>query len=223
MRGLTRAPALALLAAAPAGADLLQDQLLAGMRAAPAGGIAFTAATHAEGTGGAPRDTVARFDGRGHWVLQSINGKPASAKEQADAAKRHQPAPSYAELARWFGAPAVRVAGPGGAVVYRFARLPAGTIKMGSHDASADCRAEAEVATADGRPYVARVRFISTAGFRMMLVAKVSSFAIVSSYAPLADGRPFPTGLDTRFEGSMMGKSGAITTRTRFTDAGPAR
>lgn len=222
-------PAPALLAAsmlalsAPALADPLQDQLLAGMRATRTGDVAYAATSHFESTQGSPHDTVTRHDGQGHFVLQSIDGKAPTAKQLAQAAKRKTPTPTYAELAKWFGAPATRVAGPGGALTYHFARLPKDAVKIGSHDASADCQADAEVATANGQPYVARVRFASTASFRMMLVAKVERFGVTSAYAPLADGRVFPTAIDTRFEGSMMGKSGALTSRTRFTDAHAVR
>ncbi|WP_174279285.1 hypothetical protein [Sphingomonas bacterium] len=206
----------------PALADPLQDQLLAGMRATRTTDVAYVATSHFESTGNAAHDTVTRHDGQGHFTLQSVDGKPPSPKQLAQAAKNRTPTPSYTENAKWFGAPATRVAGPNGAVVYHFAHLPPGTVKIGSHDASAQCQADAEVATATGQPYIARVRFASTASFRMMLVAKVERFAVTSAYAPLADGRVFPTDINTRFEGSMMGKSGALTSRTRFTDAHPA-
>lgn len=215
--------AAALPLAAPALADPLQEQLLAGMRATRTGDVAYVETSRFDTTGRAPRDTVTRHDGHGHAVLVSVDGKPPTPKQIAQATKRREPPPAYAELARWFGAPATRVAGPGGAVLYHFARLPAGAVKIGSHDASGACQADAEVATADGRPYVARVRFRSTASFRIMLVAKVERFAVSSAYAPLADGRVFPTAVETRFEGSMMGKSGALATRSRFTDAHAVR
>ena len=210
---------LALAIVTPALADPLQDQLLAGMRASRTGDVAYTAVTHFERTGAAGHDTVTRHDGRGRILLESVDGKAPTPKQLADAAKHPQATPSYAENAKWFGAPATRTAGPGGTVVYHFARLPAGAVKIGSHDASAECQADAEVATANGQPYVARIRFTSTASFRMMLVAKVERFAVTSAFQPLPDGRVFPSAVDTRFEGSMMGKSGALTSRTRYTPA----
>ena len=211
-----RALLLLALAATPAVADPLQDQLVAGMRATRTAEVAFTALTHAESTGSTAHDIASRYDGHGGWTLVSVDGHAPTAKQVRDAAKRRAPLPSYARLADWFGSPAQRIGGAGGEAIYRFAHLPAGTLKLGSHDASADAQAEASVATAGGHPYVTRVRFTSTASFRMMLVAKVERFAITSTYAPLPDGRVFPTGVETRFEGSMMGKAGAIATRTRY-------
>lgn len=215
MGRLLLASILAILPA-PALADPLQDQLVAAMRATRTGDVAYIANSRFESTQGSPHETVTHHDGQGHFTLQSVDGKAPTAKQLAGAAKRKTPTPSYAELATWFGAPATRVAGPGGTITYHFARLPKEAMKIGSHDASAQCQADAEVATVNGQPYVSRVRFASTASFRMMLIAKVERFAVTSAYAPLPDGRVFPSAIDTRFEGSMMGKSGSLTSRTRF-------
>ena len=137
-------------------------------------------------------------------------------------AKDHGPVPAYARLAKWFGGAAVRTGTQPRSATYRFASLPVDTIKMGSHDASADTVAEVTVDTTHARPYVAHIRFISTAPFRVMLVAKVDRFVIDSTYATIADGRVFASGTDSNFTGSMLGKSGAQITRKRFTDIVPA-
>jgi hypothetical protein len=108
------------------------------------------------------------------------------------------------------------VAQAAGSVAYRFARLPAGAVKIGSHDASADTTVDAVVDTRGPVPFVSRVRMASTRGFRMMLVAKVERYAFTSTYAPLADGRPFPTAVEAVIAGAMMGKSGDLVTRTRY-------
>ena len=223
MRALVPFAAVAIATASPAAADPLQDQVLAAMRASRTTDLAFTVTTHAEQTGSAAKTIVVRYDPKAGWSLASIDGRAPTAKEQKDAAKNHAPMPSYARLAAWFGTPATRVAASGNTVTYRFAHLPAGTIKLGSHDASADVIADAVVETAGGHPYVSRVHFTSTAPFRMMLVAKVERFAITSAYAPLGDGRIFTSGSDTEFAGSMLGKSGTLTTRTRFTEVHAAR
>ena len=218
------APALlaAVLAAAPAQADPLQDQLLAQMRRTDTGAVAFTATTRIERTGAAAREIVTRYDpaapaGR-RWRVLRYDGRAPTAKEAADVLKAANagPLPSYARLARWFGAPATRVAQAADSVTYRFARLPAGALKIGSHDASADTAAEAVVDTSGAVPLVSRVRLTSTQGFRMMLVARVDRYAFTSTYARLPDGRPFPAAVDAEIGGAMMGKGGTLVTRVRY-------
>lgn len=214
----------AIVAAAPAAADPLQDQLLAAMRRADTGNVAFTSTTTVERTGAAGQEIVTRYDPRApagrRWSVVRFNGRVPTAKENAQVLKAANgaPMPSYARLARWFGAPATRVAQAPGGVTYRFARLPAGVVKIGSHDASADTAAEVVVNTR-GTPFVERVHLRSTTPFRMMLVARVTRYDVTSSYALLPDGRPFPTGSDADMAGSMMGKEGTLRTRTRYTAA----
>jgi hypothetical protein len=223
MRAAWSFAALGSVVAAPAAADQLQNQLLAEMRATHTDNLAFAMTIRAEQTGNAAQISVLRHDGRGGWSLESVNGRPPTDKQRKKVAKSHPPLPSYARLANWFGGPATRVAATPGSVTYRFSRLPAGTVKLGSHDASAETVADAVVDTSGAHPFVSRVRFTSTAPFRMMLVAKVERFTILSSYQRLGDGRVFTAGSDTEFAGSMMGKAGSLTTRVRVSDVHPAR
>lgn len=220
-----RSALAALLLAAPAHADPLQDQVLAGMKAANTADVAFTQTMRIERTGSPAKEVVTRYDPHAapgtHWTLVSIDGRPPTAKQVADAAKRSgkRPAPSsYGELAKWFGGAATVVARTPESVTYRFARLPKGEIMMGSHDASADTVADAVVNIAGKMPFVERVRLASSAPFRMMLVAKVERYAFTSSFTLLADGRPFPNGIDADLSGSLMGKAGSMRTRIRFAD-----
>lgn len=210
------------LVAAPAAADPLQDQVAQRMRATSTANVAFVSTTRIERTGATAREIVTRYDpvapaGR-RWTVLRYDGRAPTAKEAKDvlkAANRGEP-PSYARLARWFAAPATRVAQTPGSVTYRFARLPAGALKIGSHDASADTVADAVVDTGGPVPFVSRVRYTSTRGFRMMLVAKVERYVFTATYAPLADGRVFPAGQDADIAGAAMGKSGSFVTRTRY-------
>ena len=214
----------ALIVAGPASADALQDQVLAGMKAANTADVGFIQTTRVERTGAAAKEFVTRYDPRAgaanRWSLVRVDGRAPTAKEAADAAKQagKVPMPSYARLAQWFGGPATIVARTSGSVTYRFARLPKGVIKMGSHDASADTIADAVVNTSGKAPFVERVRLASSTPFRMMLVAKVERYVFTSSYAPLGDGRLFPNGTDADMSGSLMGKAGSFRTRTRFAD-----
>ena len=230
MRGALLIPAAAIAAlAVPAHADPLQDQVLGGMKAANSADIGFTQTTRVDRTGSASKEYVTRYDPRApaasRWTLVRVDGRAPTDKETREVLKgaNRAPLPGYARLAKWFAGPATRVAQGAGSVTYRFARLPAGTIKIGSHDASADTVVDAVVNTGGRVPYVERVRMTSSAPFRMMLVAKVESFVFTSSYAPLPDGRPFPTGNDADMTGSMLGKSGSFKTRTRFADVRATR
>lgn len=217
-----------LLTAAPVQADPLQDQVLAGMKAAHTGDVAFTQTMRMEQTGSAAKDVVTRYDPHAapgaRWTLVSIDGRPPTAKQLASAARRsakRSAPPSYGDLAKWFGGAATVVARTPASVTYRFARLPKGEIMMGSHDASADTVADAVVNITGKTPFVERVRLASSAPFRMMLVAKVERYVFTSSYALLADGRPFPNGTDADISGSLMGKAGSMKTRIRFADVRP--
>lgn len=214
--------ALALtLVASPAAADTLQDQLLARMHATDTAAVTFTATTRIARSGKPAQEIVTRHDPRAvagqRWSVVSVDGRRPTAKETRDILKaaNGSPVPSYARLARWFGAPATRVAQGPGSVTYRWARLPAGGLRIGNHDASADTTAEAVVDTT-GTPFVRQVRLTSTAGFRMMLVAKVERYVFISTFALLPDGRPYPAGQDAEVAGALMGKGGSIATRTRY-------
>lgn len=224
-----RAPLLAaaaLIAVAPAGegagADPLQDRVLAGMRATDTRDVAFVQTFRSERTGSAASEIVTRHTPgtAPPWSVLRVDGRAPTAKERTDILKpaTREPTPSYARVARWFGSSARRVAEAPGRVTYRFSGLPKGTIRMGSHDASADTIADAVVNTWGPQPYVERVRFTSAKPFRMMLVAKVEQYVLNSSYAPLADGRVFPVATDSEFSGSMLGKSGSLRARSRFTE-----
>ncbi len=212
--------AAALLVAAPASADPLQDRVLAGIKATDTGDVGFVQTTRIERTGETAKEIVTLFaPGTAHrWTVQRVDGRAPTAKEQTDILKatKGSPTPGYARLARWFGARATRVAETPGHVTYRFAGLPKGIVVMGKHDASADTVADAVVNTTGPQPYVERVRFTSSKPFRMMLVAKVERYVATATYAPLADGRVFPTGTDSDVAGSLLGKAGTIRTRSRY-------
>lgn len=216
---------VALTLAGTAHADPLQDQVLAGMKRVDTGDVGFTATTAIERTGATAQEIVTRYDPRApagaRWTVVRMNGRASTPKETTNVLKaaNASPPPAYAKLASWFGAPATRVAQTAGSVTYRFARLPAGALKIGKHDASADTVADAVVNTAGRLPFVERVHFTSTKPFRMMLVAKVARYDVVSSFSPLPDGRPFPAGTGVDMAGSLMGKAGVFKTRTRYDHA----
>ena len=221
--------AIPLLAiATPAHADPLQDRVVAFARQVSPTAFAFTQTTRVNQTGSAAKTIVTRYDplqpkGR-RWTLMSIDGAPPTAKQRDGAAKRSKDRDpdSYGELAKWFATPATRIAETPSSVTYRFARLPAGTVKIGSHDASADTVAEALVDTSGRVPVVTRIRYVSSTSFRMALVARVDRYAFQSSYR-LLDGIPVPAGVEADITGSLLGKSGSIVTRVSYSDMRPVR
>ncbi|MEG3145732.1 hypothetical protein U1839_13810 [Sphingomonas sp. RT2P30] len=209
--------------AGAADADTLQDQVLAMARNTRSDAFSFRRTMVMESTGSARKVVIEQFDPRrpagAQWSLISVDGAAPTAKqvEQSRKAKRG-PVPSYAQIAEWFGAPATRSDHAPGYVLYRFARLPQGALKIGSHDASADTQAEALVNTRGGVPFVEQVRLTSTKGFRMMLVALLQSMTISGHYRLLPDGHAVPADSASNLTGSLLGKAGQIKTTVTYTD-----
>ena len=212
------------LSPAPAFADALQQQVLAGARAVSSEDYAFTQMINSQRSGEAAKDYVMRYDPKrakgARWTLITAEGRAPTAKEVSGFAKRANavPVPSYSEIAKWFGAPATRIATSKDSVTYRFAALPLGTIKMPGQDISAQTSAEAVVNVAGPAPFVERVRITASKPFRIMLVAKIERFSATATYQMLPGGRPAIVANSSDLSGSMMGKSGTFKTRTRFTD-----
>jgi hypothetical protein len=204
-------------------ADALQDRVLATARATRSDIYAFRRTIAIERTGAARQVFVEQFDPRKPaaqaWALVSVDGHAPAEKDLSSWRKGDRgPVPSYNQLAKWFGAPATRSDGPAGYVTYRFARLPAGALKIGSHDASADTQAEAVVNVQGKLPYVERVRLVSTKSFRMMLVASVQSMATSGHYRLQADGAPVPAESNSRIIGSLFGKDQTIQASATYSD-----
>ncbi len=219
---------LALGAPSAADADALQQQVLTAAKQVSARDFAFTQTTRMQRTGTPSRDVVQRYDprrGAAAWTLLKIDGRTPNAKESAASAKNAAKAQvaSYARISEWFGAPATRIATTPTSVTYRFAKLPKGAIKMGSHDASANTSVDAVVNTGGRIPFVERARFTSTTAFRMMMVVKVDRFIFATTNRLHADGRPVPESVITEFGGSFMGKAQTMTTQTRYSDVQSAR
>jgi hypothetical protein len=219
---------MALASPVTAHADALQQQVLAAAKTVTPRDFAFTQTLHAQRTGKPANDVVQRYDprrGATAWTLVKVDGRAPTAKESADAAKRFSKAqvPSYARIAEWFGAPATRIATTPTSVTYRFASLPKGVIKMGSYDASANTSAEAVVNTSGRIPFVERARFSSNTAFRMMLVAKVERFVVVSANRLLPDGRPVPASVVTEFAGSFMGSAQTFKMQMAYSEVQSVR
>jgi hypothetical protein len=220
---------IATLLPTPAFADALQQQVVAGAKSVGEEDFAFTETAINQRNGEPVKEYVLRYDPTRprpwRWTLIKAEGRAPTAKESAEVTKEAgtRPVPSYARVAKWFGAPAERVATGPGSVTYRFASLPAGTIKIASHDASADSVTEAVVDTSGKVPFVSRVHIVTNKPFRMMMVAKIERIDITTTYRLTAGGKPmiFSTASDTT--GSMLGKSGWFKGRTVFSDVRAVR
>jgi len=217
-----------LLVATAAHADDLQQRLVAGARATDTSAYAFretiTVTGNGPGMDKAGKTYVTAYDPRRplaeRWRLVGVDGRAPTAKELEQSRKnKRESVPDYTDLAKWLGTPATRVDGANGAVTYRYPRLPAGTIKLGKHDASADTAAEVQVAGANGAsPHVGQIRFTLTKGFRMMLVASVKSMATTMRFRRADGGQVVPADVQSTIAGSMMGKSGDIRTTVNYAD-----
>jgi hypothetical protein len=216
------------LSAGAAHADALQDQLVAAAKGTNASAYSFRRAMTIQQTGQPRKMLVEQYDPRrpaaDQWSLVSVDGRAPTAKESADAHKmKRGPVPSYGELAKWIGAPASRTSPAPGYVLYRFPRLPAGTLKIGSHDASADTQGEVLVNIKEKIPLVERVRLKSTKGFRMMLVASIDSILVDQRYHMLPDGHAVPSQAISDMSGSMLGKAGRMQAEASYSDFKAAR
>ena len=209
--------------AGTAQADALQDQVLAAAKATRSDIYAFRRTIAIERTGAARQVFVEQFDPRKpagqQWSLASVDGHAPAEKDLGAWRKGDRgPVPSYNQLGKWFGGGATRSDGAQGYVTYRFARLPAGALKIGSNDASADTQAEAVVNTQGKFPFVERIRLVSTKSFRMMLVASVQSMATSGHYRMQADGLAVPAESTSRIIGSLFGKDQTIQALATYSD-----
>lgn len=218
----------ACLAGGEARADALQDQVVAIARATRTDTYGFRRTIVVESNLVARKVVEEQFDPHrpmgDQWVLLSIDARPPTRKEAADAYKaRRDPFPPYPAVAKWFGAPAARSETTPGYVTYRFASLWPGTLKFGSHDASPDTQAEALVNVKGNVPFIEEVRMTSTKGFSMMLVASMKSMTFTMRYRQLPDGNIVPLDAVSDMIGSAMGKSGQAHTSATFSDFQAAR
>ena len=222
---------MAIMAVAFAGearADDLQNQILASARATQREAYSFRRTIVSEQSNNPRRVFIEQYDPRKppaeRWTLVSVDGRAPTPKEIEQSRKsKRGPVPSYADIADWFGAPASRSDPATGTTVYRFASLPKGVFKIGSHDASAEMRVEAVVNTKGKMPFVERIRMVSTAKIRIMLVALVDSMVITGQYRQLPDGRAVPAESGSDMSGSMLGKAGQIRATASYADFQPVK
>ena len=217
-------PILIALVPSPAFADALQQQIVAGARAVAVEDFSFTQTSFNQRNGQAVKEYITTYDPAkakaSRWALIKAEGRAPTPKETAALAKRSSSGqvPSYADIAKWFGAPATREATGKTSVTYRFAALPAGSIKFGSHDASANTAALAVVNISGATPFVERVQLTTGKPFRMMMVAKINQMEMTATYQMMGNGKPAITSTTANMTGSLMGKAGWFKMRASFSD-----
>jgi hypothetical protein len=215
--------AAAYLASGKARADTLQDQVVALAKATRMDVYDFRRTIIIESNVEKRRVVLQQFDPRrragDQWVLITVNGRTPTSSEVEDARNAgRDPFPPYFALSKWFGAPATRIETAPGYVTYKFESLWPGTLKFGSHDASADTEAEALVNIKGKMPFIEELHMASTKGFRMMLVASMGSMTYTMRYRQMPDGNVVPLDAVSDISGSAMGKSGQVHTSATFSD-----
>ena len=218
MRLILAAVSLLLMAAAPP--DPLLERLIASARAVPPASIAFDRTLRiVSQEKDAPAEThvrTDRWDGK-RLTLLTVDGKPASPQQVADAQKAAagRPAPGYNRLAVLL-AGAVRTTDAQGRTVYRVASLPKGSYNVGK-EISNNLVGEATVDTSGPQPYVSRFRASLPKPLSFFMVAKLDTFDQVNDYSLGADGKPVQLHRAQMMAGSQFGTVG--TTRSEVTYA----
>lgn len=211
---------LALAATGAAPADPLLARLLAGANAVPFATLSFDRSTLASETGasGTERHTrVDRWDGHA-WSVLSIDGKPPTPAAATAALKSTSPdnVPGYYRLAAYLAAQPQRVVDATGAVTYRLARLPPGTVAIKSAPPD-KFAAELAVDSSGPVPYVRRARYFAPQPFRMMMIARLDRFEATADYRLNAAGQPELVRQVIDVSGALFGRSGSQHTEYGFT------
>ena len=191
-------PALAgalLLSATPAAADPSVEAVRA--EAARIGPVAFERTVDVTDRSGTTVRRIERFtphgrDGRGNWVLVSVDGRAPTDRERRDHAREvaKVPAPGYWRLATILSGPFTVTRDGAGQTVHRFQPLAAGSVQTQRGDISANLAAEARIDTVAGRPVVQTIRIFAPQSFSMMGVARMNRFDSRNDYAPDRNGVP---------------------------------
>ena len=216
---MKRLSLLALLAIAAAPADTsLRDRIVAEAAAQAPATLAFDRAAVASRSGGgetASQARVDRWDGKA-WRVVSVDGKPPSASDAADAAKALAavPVPGYYRLATLI-AKAMPATDAKSRTVLR-ADAPPGSVFTSGKDVSENFTAEAVIG-GGAKPFVEQLRLTTRAPFRLMMVAKIERMTAVSDYARDTTGRPRLLRQVTDIDGSMFGSAGKQHNEATFT------
>ncbi len=189
--------ALMLLGATAARADDQLDFLRA--EAARSDKIGFERTTRAE----ALKDgktmvsvRIDRFDPKAQpsrqWTLVSVDGRKPTAREIADHKKLVSsfPVPGFYRLRAILAGEPTQATDERGRTVYRWDRLPPGSLPTPGPDISGRMAAEAVVEKVGGRPMFSRVRIYAPRPFSILSVAKMKAFDLMNIYQADGSGPP---------------------------------
>ncbi|MEI6485099.1 MAG: hypothetical protein WCO11_02410 [Sphingomonadales bacterium] len=198
----------------------LRDAIITEAHAASPAGIAFDRTTTAIRRGPGINEktvTVERWDGQ-RWWLVSINGQAPGASQLKQFRKGTGASivPGYHRLAALMAAASDISVDGDGRKILKIPVLPPGTVIADSNDISAHLSGEAVIATADGRPYVARLKVRARENFKLNLLIKVTNFEQTSDYRLGPDGRPRLASQTANSRGSMFGFSGGQTDEVTY-------
>jgi len=126
------------------------------------------------------------------WALVSVDGRKATAKEIADHRKLVSsfPVPGFYRLRAILAGEPTQSTDAKGRTVYRWDKLPPGSLPTPGPDVSARMAAEAVVETVAGRPMFSRVRIYAPRPFSILSVAKMNAFDLINVYQPNGSGPP---------------------------------
>lgn len=118
------------------------------------------------------------------WTLVSVNGRPPTGKEISEHRKRvtSYPVPGFYLLRAILAGEPTRTVDARGRSVYRWEKLPPGSLPTPGPDVSERLAAEATLETVAGRPVFTRVRIYAPQPFPIMAVARMKAFDLMSVY-----------------------------------------
>lgn len=193
----------------------LREALISDARTVDPAATAFERTTIAVRRGPGMKEktvTVERWDGQ-RWSLISVNGATPTASHLKSFRKAAtaNPVPGYHRIASLLAAASEIRTDAEGRRVLTIPVLPAGSVRTDSADISNHLSGEAVIATTDGKPWVARLKFRARENFKLNLLIKVTNFEQVSDYRLGPDGKPRLASQSADSKGQMFGFVGGQT------------
>ncbi len=216
-------PLVLLLASAAANAPLadpVSERIIATAKATTPAELSFDRTTTMVRDGGGTTTRtvlVERWDGS-RWTLVRRNGKVPTADQRrsAEAEAKASPVPGYYRLAELVSAATERRTDADGRTVLVIPVLPEGSVRSDSKDISRHLSGEVTIGSANGKPFVERLRVKARENFKLNLLIRVHSFEQISEYGLDAAGRPRLRTQTADSRGSMFGFPGGMKSEITY-------